>query len=111
MARSQPLVVTFEDQEWDLSCVRDFARVLEATYQSPDVIVDMSIVTFIDCACLTRLITMRSERAANGFPPANLVISSILVRRLFGVVKFDTIWPIFDSLEAALRESTVPAAS
>jgi anti-anti-sigma factor len=99
-----PLIVALELSEYDVASAGDMTRQLEATYTASNVIVDMSGVRYIDSTCLGRLVKMRKEREGRGFRPARIVISSAELRRLFKLVKFDTVWPIFDSLDAAIKD-------
>lgn len=100
-----PLVLICDQEEYDISTCDELEAVLELTYDVPDVIVDMSQVKYIDSTCLTKLATMRKTRAKAGFPPAQVIITSSVILRLFAVTRFDTIWPIFDSVEAAMSDT------
>jgi anti-anti-sigma factor len=102
-----PLIVALERSEYDIASAEDLSRQLRETYTAPNVILDMSAVTYIDSTCLGRLIKMRKERASRGFLPARIVVASREIRHLFEIVKFDTVWPIFDSLDAAIRDEAI----
>jgi anti-anti-sigma factor len=101
-----PLIVTLSQAEYDISSCEDLSRELEPTYTHPNVIVDMAGVTYVDSTCLGRLARMRSERNKRGFHPAHLVVGAN-IRYLFKIVEFDAIWPLYDSLEAALNENNM----
>ena len=100
----RPVVITLEEPEWDIDSSEMLGARLAPAAIYPLVIVDLSAVSYMDSTCLGKLVGMRAKRVANGFSPAKLVISSPRVRRLFGIVHFDEIWPIFDSLDAALSD-------
>jgi anti-anti-sigma factor len=102
MTGREPLVLIFEKSEWDIAGREDFAKLLEPAYSHSNVILDLSPVTYIDSSCLGELAKMRTERAKRNFPPARLVVVSPHVRRVFKIVQFDRIWPLYDSLDAAL---------
>ncbi len=104
-----PLIVTLSQSEYDIASCEQLARELEPTYTHPQVVVDMSAVRYIDSTCLGKLVRMRSERGRRSYPPAHLVVLSTQIRRLFEIVRFDHVWPLYDSLEAALGELTAPA--
>lgn len=100
----RPFVLSLEETEWDLASRDRLAKVLEPTYRHRHVVVDLRAVEYIDSTCLGKLIRMRNERATRGFEPERLVLGSPRLRRLFGIVSFDAIWPLFYTLEEALRD-------
>jgi len=104
------LVVTLDQAEYDLSNCEELAKALEPTYDASTAIVDMTRVEYLDSTCLSKFLVMRKKRSDAGFPPSRLVITSRMIRRLFEVTGFDKIWPVFDSLQAALdaEESVEP---
>jgi anti-anti-sigma factor len=99
----QPLVIRLEDAEWDLSACSKLQFLLAAATDRPRVFIDMSQVTFMDATCLGKLASMQGERLRKGgLRPATLIITYAHVRRLFTLVGFDKVWPIFGTLEEAL---------
>ncbi|MBV8373398.1 MAG: STAS domain-containing protein [Candidatus Eremiobacteraeota bacterium] len=100
-------MLSIEQPEWDISFCDALERILEPAYSAPHVVVDMSAVTYIDSTCLAKLARMRKIRSEHGFAPARLVIVSAHLKRLFRIVQFDRIWPLYDSLEDALKTSDV----
>ena len=102
MIQRGPLILNFEQSEWDLAACQDLARLLKPTYTHPSVILDLTSVTFMDGSSLRELARMQAERAMRGFAPARLVVASPHVRRVFKLVRFDRAWPVYDRLEAAL---------
>lgn len=115
MDKSELLIVVLEREEYDLTTCDDLSRELEPTYTVPNVVVDMSAVTYFDSTSLGRLVRMRAQRSQRGFPPARLVVPSERIRHLFEIVKFDALWPVYTSLNAALKGDGIskdaPAAS
>lgn len=97
---SEPLVITLEG-EWDLARAEDLEKALEPAYDSPLVILDMTNTTYADSTCLGRLIRMRAHRRDKEFEAAHIVLPSPQLRKLFDLVGFDKIWPLFDTLEEA----------
>ena len=100
---SHPLVITL-DGEWDLARAEELEKTLEPAYDQPLVILDMTNTTYADSTCLGRLIKMRSHRREKEFEPAFIVLPSPQLRKLFDLVGFDKIWPLFDTLEEARAE-------
>jgi anti-anti-sigma regulatory factor len=90
MAHVEPLIIRLEKPEWDLNDRQDLIRLIEPALTHPDVILDISAVTYLDSTALRQFSTM---------------IPSPHVRRIFEIVHFDAIWPIFNTLEAALASA------
>jgi anti-anti-sigma factor len=97
------LVIRLEAEQWDLHTSEELARLLAPAHRHPNVIVDMSNVTYMDSTCLSRLIAMRRERGTLG--PVRLVVSSEQIRHLLRIVRFDHLWPTFGSLEQAMADA------
>ena len=102
MIQREPLVLNFEQSEWDLAGCEDLAKLLKPTYTHPNVILDLTPVTFMDGSCLREVARMQAERAKRGFPPVHLVVASAHIRRVFKIVQFDRVRPLYDKLESAL---------
>jgi anti-anti-sigma factor len=97
-----PVVISFERDEYDIATCDEFAAALEPAYDAPDVILDLSAITYLDSTCLGKLASMRDRRAKSAYLPARMVISAKNITRLFKLVAFDKVWPIFETLDAAL---------
>ncbi len=107
MRENRPLVIRLKDAEWDLSARTKLQFLLAAATDRPRVFIDMSAVTFIDATCLGKLASMQGERfRQGGLRPATLIIAYPHVRRLFTLVGFDKVWPIFGTLEEALSNDS-----
>jgi anti-anti-sigma factor len=102
----RPLVIRLKDAEWDLSARTKLQFLLAAASDRPRVFIDMSAVTFMDATCLGKLASMQGERFRNGLRPSTLIVTYPHVRRLFKLVGFDKVWPIFDSLDQALADDS-----
>ncbi len=100
-ASATPLIVTV-DGEWDLARADELEALLQPTYERSNVILDMTHSTYADSTCLGRLIRMRTHRAEQGFDPARIVLPSPQLRKLFDLVGFDRMWPLYDTLDEAL---------
>jgi anti-anti-sigma factor len=97
-----PLIVTLSQPEYDIATSDDFAKELEPACTAATAIVDMSGVTYMDSTCLSKLAAMRMQRVERGLPIARIVIATHSVRHLFSIVRFDEVWPLYDTLEDAL---------
>jgi anti-anti-sigma factor len=100
-----PLIVYLSQPEYDVASCEDLAKELEPSYTAPTVVIDMSGVRYLDSTCLGKLVRMRKERGKRGFAEARLVLPSQHLRRLFQLVNFDSLWPLYDSLDDALKGS------
>ena len=100
-----PLIVYLSQPEYDVALCDDLAKELEPSYTAQSVVIDMSGVNYIDSTCLGKLVRMHKEREKRGFAAARFVLPSQHIRRLFGLVHFDSLWPLYDSLEDALDRS------
>jgi anti-anti-sigma factor len=99
----RPLVVRLQDAEWDLSTCEKLRFLLIAATNQPRVVIDLSAVTFMDATCLGKLAGMQRERLGKaGLLPAALVVAYPPLRRLFTLVGFEHVWPIFSTLDEAL---------
>ncbi|HEY1884104.1 MAG TPA: STAS domain-containing protein [Candidatus Cybelea sp.] len=100
---SQPLVIRFEEPEWDIASAAEFERLLAPALNCPTVIIDLSAVTYIDSTCLSKLAKLYADRVVNtGYPPSHLVINTYAVTRLFSIAKFERLWPIHKTIDEAL---------
>lgn len=103
MHDNRPLVIRLTDDEWDLSKRGKLQFLLSPATERPRVCIDMSAVTFMDASCLGKLANMQRERRRKaGLGPATFVVMYPAVRRLFKLVGFDKVWPIFGTLDEAL---------
>lgn len=73
MAVSQdPHIIRLAEPEWDIASCDLLYRILAPALTQPDVIIDMSAVTYLDSSCLSKLIKLYVERVTkNGFPFAD----------------------------------------
>ncbi|MGA8533214.1 MAG: STAS domain-containing protein [Candidatus Tumulicola sp.] len=105
MNDATPLIVYLAQPEYDVALCENLAKELEPSYTARSVIIDMSGVNYIDSTCLGKLVRMHSEREKRGFGAARLVLPSQQIRRLFKLVRFEALWPLYDSLDDALKDS------
>ena len=102
---THPLIVKLEDREWDIASADRLSRLLAPAVTHENVVIDMSNVDYIDSSCLGKLMAMRKERVeARGGAPARIVVTSPTVRRVFSIVQFDRLWPVFESVDAAIAD-------
>ena len=108
----RPLIITVDAPEWDIASCEAFEELLIPAHDHPDVVIDLSNVSFMDSSCLHKIANVFRERVVKrGLRPARLVIAKSPVRRLFQIVRFNRIWPIYATLEEALRAGPAIQAS
>ena len=107
MYDDRPLVIQLSEAEWDLSARDTLQFLLAPATNRPRVFIDMSAVTFIDATCLGKLAVLQRERSCKfGLQPAVFVVAYRQVRRLFRLVGFDKLWPVFGTLREALANDS-----
>lgn len=104
--QTEPLVIKLEQPEWDVNSREVLANLLEPALDHRNVIVDMTDVVYIDSTCLGKLFGMRRQRGERNFPCERFVVSTYHLRRLLSIVGFDKVWNLYDTLEAALADSS-----
>lgn len=79
----------------------DLIKIIPSTCST--VVLDLSLVEFIDSACLGALIGLtRSLRAKGG--EVGLANPTIEVRSIFQITRLDKIFKIYDSVDEALKQ-------
>lgn len=107
MPDCRPLIIRLKAAEWDVASREKLKFLLAAATERPRVYVDMSAVTYMDAACLGKLACMQRERVRkSGFRPAGFIVPCQQVRKLFSLVGFDLVWPIFGSLTEAFSDNS-----
>jgi anti-anti-sigma factor len=97
-------VIEFSEPEWDVANCDRFEELLAPSLASPNVIIDLSNVEYLDSTCLAKLASFYKERVLNrGFKPSAVVVATIPVRRVFDICRLDQLWNVYSTLEEALR--------
>lgn len=93
------------DGEWDLSRKAELHALLLRAYDHDNVVVDLTGVAYMDSTALSQFAIMRKSRGGAGYEPARFVVPSEHLRKLFAIVGFDKVFPIFSTLEEAIADS------
>jgi anti-sigma B factor antagonist len=84
----------------------ELRRLLQPALEQPDVVIDFSATRYIDSSCLTELANLRRSRLGAGLPAVRLVISNRNIRKIFQIVGFDQVFPVYESLHDATHQPT-----
>jgi anti-sigma B factor antagonist len=93
--------------EIDIAAAPGLAEKLDDVFdaQRPDVVVDLSEVTFLDSSGLAVLVAhFKSVLAAGG--EMRLVVTEPRVRQVLEITGLDRVFPIYDSADSALTKKT-----
>jgi anti-sigma B factor antagonist len=84
----------------------ELRRLLQPAREHADVVIDFSATRYVDSSCLTELANLRRSRLGDGLPTVRLVITSKNMRKIFQIVGFDQVFPLYESLEEATHQPT-----
>ncbi len=98
----QPAIVRLTG-EFDAFNSAELRRLLAGVQDARQVVIDFTQTRYIDSSCLTELANLRRMRAAHELPAARIVMPGKNLRRIFKIVGFDTVFPVFDTMQQALE--------
>ena len=106
---ARPFIVTFSG-EWDVGSIAEMRSLLRPAYREAFVILDFTRATYLDSSALKQLSELEKYRVGKcGFEPTFIVTPDGPVRRLIELVRFDAVFPVFESLDAARRARVAPS--
>lgn len=91
--------------EWDIYRREELRNRLEPAYYERQVIFDLTAAKYVTSTLICALIVAHKHREQARLPQAMLAVKSAFVRRLLGATGLDSLFPIFESVEDALRTS------
>ena len=95
------VVVVFSG-EYDLGCKTEFTRQLRRLASEPNVVLDLSDVTYMDSWCVSEMLSWHRRRADKGFERETIIVRTPLMRRLFSILELERFFTIVPSWDAAL---------
>jgi anti-sigma B factor antagonist len=101
-AQEAPHIITLAG-EFDIYTAGELADMLAQAQERANVVIDMTNVRYLDSTSLTVFIRMRKRRLEMNFPPCRLVGLGPNLRRLFKLTRLDAVWPIYETLDEAVR--------
>jgi anti-anti-sigma regulatory factor len=66
-------------------------------------VLDLTAAKYITSTLICALVLAHKDRERNGMPPAVLAVKSAFVRRLLAATGVEGLFPIYDSVEEALK--------
>lgn len=92
---------------YDVTCKRQWSEELEGLCAEPNVIIDLSDVSYLDATCLTEILRMHQRRRENGFDRETIILGQPPVRRLFDLLKMEDVVRVVE----CLNDATAPHRS
>jgi anti-anti-sigma factor len=97
--------------EWDIYRRQELRERLDPAYSERDVILDLTAAKYVTSTLICALIVAHKHREEQRFPRALLAVKSAFVRRLLTATGLDCMFPIYESVEDALRASSLEEES
>ena len=88
--------------EWDIYRRDELQSLLEPAHREPNVVFDLMAAKYVTSTLICALVLAHKHREQQGFPRALLAVKSAFVRRLLSATGLEGLFPIYDSVEAAL---------
>jgi anti-anti-sigma factor len=95
--------------EWDIYRRDELRSRLEPGMSDRQVVLDLTSAKYITSTLICALILTHKERLARGLPPLAVAVTSAFVRRLLAATGLESLFPIYDSVDAALLGDTLSA--
>jgi anti-anti-sigma factor len=92
--------------EWDIYRRDELRTRLEPAYYEQQVILDLTAAKYVTSTLICALIVAHKHRQEHRLPQAMLAVKSAFVRRLLEATGLDGFFPIFESVEDAVRASS-----
>ncbi|HLI97758.1 MAG TPA: STAS domain-containing protein [Candidatus Baltobacteraceae bacterium] len=89
--------------EWDIYRRDELRTQLEPAYFERLIILDLTTAKYVTSTLICALILAHKHRQDRKLPQALLAVKSAFVRRLLKATGLDDFFPIFESVEDALR--------
>ncbi len=90
--------------EWDIARKEELRALLSDAQDRAFVIIDLTEATYIDSTVLGQIAALQNARELCGLSVPRIAMSGGNVLRLFTVVSFERIFPLFPSVAAALDD-------
>jgi anti-anti-sigma factor len=94
--------------EYDLTSKAKLRAEFEALCTEPKLILDMRGVSYVDSTFATELLWLHKCRVEKGIGGVSIVRSALIVKRLFAILNFKTLFRVADTLEELLPRDGSP---
>jgi anti-anti-sigma regulatory factor len=95
-------VVRVFSGEYDLTHKWALRAEFDAVCLEPNLILDMRGVTYLDSTCVTELLRLNKCRGEKDLGQVTIVRSAFIVKRIFGILYFRTLFRLVDTLKEVL---------
>jgi anti-anti-sigma regulatory factor len=95
-------VVRVFSGEYDLTSKSKLRAEFETLYTEPNLILDMRDVSYIDSIFATELLRLHKRRIEKGIGVVSIALSAFIVRRLFAILLFQTLFRLAATLDELL---------
>ncbi len=92
--------------EWDIYRRKELTERLEPAYGESTVVLDLTTAKYVTSTLICALVVAHKHRREHGLPRAMLAVKSAFVRRLLGATGIEGLFPIYDSVDEALADSS-----
>lgn len=96
-------VVVFRG-EYDLAC-KDHLRKFLESYIEPNLVLDLSEVSYVDSSFVTELVRFHRRRREKDFDPEVIVLAHPMVQRLFEILDLGSLFQVVGTLDEALANN------
>ena len=87
--------------EYDVTCKRQWSEELDRLCSEPNVIIDLSDVSYLDATCITEILRMHARRLDKGYDRETVILGQPPVRRLFDLLKMHDVVRVVKCLDDA----------
>ena len=96
-------VVVFRG-EYDLAC-KDHLRKFFEAYVEPNLVLDLSEVSYVDSSFVTELIRLHGRRREKNFASEVIVLGHPMLQRLFEILDLGNVFHVVRTLDEALANN------
>jgi len=100
------VVVAVFTGEYDLSHKAILHVELSALWEQPNLVLDMSAVSFIDSTCIAELAVLQDRRREAGLGGVGIVLQNPSVRKLFGILNLGSIFHLATAMDEVLPKNS-----
>jgi|SRR5579864_8414099 len=95
--------------EWDIYRREELRKRLAPALTESDVVLDLTSAKYITSTLICALVLAHKERLQKSLGPISLAVTSAFVRRLCSATGLDGLFPIYPSVDDALRARKLSA--